>query len=296
MSAIAVFIWTAYSVSAVNWEQGVFNWTKGATQVEAHEYPWKVSIQANYRPKQQAFDWGHEFMGAILNHRWVVTGGVNIVHKCVKYSRCRIIAGTTNVSVNTRHGTVINVEKVYPHYTSRPNSTGGDIALIRTLENIPIESPTIGIICLLPPTSQDDTALVGKSCFTITWGKWKTRLRDDILFKIDLKVVPHMDCTRNIPGLPRTNLCGSRTDAGKDKPAYTCTLGTGAPLVCNINGVYSLIGLSSFGGIDCMLREQPFVFVRTQDFYTWMNEAIEIHNYQEQEIELEPEDRKKRRY
>lgn len=45
MSAIAVFIWTAYSVSAVNWEQGVFNWTKGATQVEAHEYPWKVSIQ-----------------------------------------------------------------------------------------------------------------------------------------------------------------------------------------------------------------------------------------------------------
>lgn len=81
-------------------------------------------LQANYRPKQQAFDWGHEFMGAILNHRWVVTGGVNIVHKCVKYSRCRIIAGTTNVSVNTRHGTVINVEKVYPHYTSRPNSTG----------------------------------------------------------------------------------------------------------------------------------------------------------------------------
>ena len=152
---------------------------------------------------------------------------------------------------------------VHKGYNKR--NKANDIALLKIEPTIDFQAkPQIGCVCEPQPLEE----VVTEKCVALGWGRtsddkgWSENLR-----QVTLPILPNDKC-----GLMVTNNEG-QVCAGGIGGHDTCTGDSGGPLVCPLkseNGSYTLVGLTSFGPVDCGQADSPAIYTNVRKFVDWI--------------------------
>lgn len=176
-----------------------------------------------------------------------------------------------------------------------PNNLQNDIAVLRLSRDIDLtDKSTIGTVCL--PSL---TTYVGQRCYVAGWGKndfGPNGQFQAILKEVDVPVIANANClvslraTRLGPNfiLNDASFICAGGELGKD----ACTVRTlfrrffsmlivscffqgdgGAPLVCNVNNQWQVIGLVAWG-IGCANGGIPGVYVNVLSYIPWIQSTF----------------------
>ncbi|XP_050964073.1 ovochymase-1 [Labeo rohita] len=218
-----------------------------------NSWPWHVSLQSHDV---------HYCSGVLVHPRCVLAP-----RHCLAKAGDVVVLGAHNL--NFMSGQTAAVESVQSLAYDGRFPPVSDLSMIRL--SVPAR---IGLV-IFPAciTDKDDEMVNGdtSSCVTTGWGPRKATLDldPDILHMARVKPLSEKACEMswgdsfNMKSL----LC---TDAA----ASTSCLGdSGAPLMCEKNGVYYLVGLTTLGSKKCE-PQNPAVFTRVSAYYSWIQTCI----------------------
>nr|XP_046150116.1 transmembrane protease serine 5-like isoform X1 [Oncorhynchus gorbuscha] len=238
----------------------------GGVEATLGRWPWQVSLYYSNR---------HTCGGTIITSQWVVTAA-HCVHnyRLPQVSSWVVYAGiVTRSSAKMSQYIGYPVEKILYNKNYNPRSHDNDIALmkLRTPLNF---SDTIRPICL-PQYERDLPG--GTQCWISGWGYTQP---DDVLIPATLKEAPvplistkkcNSSCMYNGEITPRM-LCAGFTEGKVD----ACQGDSGGPLVCQIDNVWRLVGVVSWG-TGCAEPNHPGVYTKVAEFLGWIYDMIESY-------------------
>ncbi|KAM9781868.1 enteropeptidase isoform 2-T2 [Syngnathus typhle] len=229
----------------------------GGSDAAKGAWPWMVSLHWNGR---------HVCGGALLGRRWLLTAAHCVYGKERPLGRWSAKLGLRAQSqAGAVHSFQIDAVIINPHYNRL--SKEADIAMMR------LSTPTnftdlIQPVCL-PENAQELTA--GKKCWIAGWGRQAEEgSLPDILQEAKVPLVGQVSCQRALPEYTITSkmLCAGFPEGGVD----SCQGDSGGPLMCEEEGHWTLIGVTSFG-MGCGRPERPGVYARVSAFVAWMAET-----------------------
>uniref|UniRef100_A0A672RK72 Zgc:55888 n=1 Tax=Sinocyclocheilus grahami TaxID=75366 RepID=A0A672RK72_SINGR len=239
----------AQVVSSVD---GTFK-VENVSEACANSWPWHVSLQSHDT---------HYCSGVLVHPRWVLAP-----RHCLPSAGDVVVLGAHDL--NFMSGQTAAVESVQSLAYDGSFPPASDLSMIRL--SVPAR---IGLMIFPVCITDKDDEMVNEdnsSCVTTGWGTRKATLdlHPDILHMARVKPLSEKACMTgwgdrfNMKSL----LC---TDAA----ASTSCLGdSGAPLMCEKNGVYYLVGLTTWGGKKCEPRK-PAVFTRVSAYHSWIQTFI----------------------
>uniref|UniRef100_A0AAZ3QQ40 Transmembrane protease serine 5 n=1 Tax=Oncorhynchus tshawytscha TaxID=74940 RepID=A0AAZ3QQ40_ONCTS len=238
----------------------------GGVEATLGRWPWQVSLYYSNR---------HTCGGTIITSQWVVTAA-HCVHnyRLPQVSSWVVYAGiVTRSSAKMAQYTGYAVEKIIYNKKYNLRSHDNDIALMKLLTPLNF-SDTIRPICL--PQYEHDLP-GGTQCWISGWGYTQP---DDVLIPATLKeaTVPlistkkcNSSCMYNGEVTPRM-LCAGYTEGKVD----ACQGDSGGPLVCQIDNVWRLVGVVSWG-TGCAEPNHPGVYTKVAEFLGWIYDMIESY-------------------
>ncbi|XP_011505633.1 PREDICTED: trypsin-3-like [Ceratosolen solmsi marchali] len=170
----------------------------------------------------------------------------------------------------------LNVAKIIIHPSFNANNLENDVAVVKLNGMAPIASyPNINTACkpLKPPA-------IGTRCYVSGLGKnafGANGMYQSIIKEVDVPILDINDCenylrqTRlgaNYVLNKNTFICAGG-ESGKD----ACTGDGGAPLVCQRNNQWEVVGLVAWG-IGCGTAGVPGVYTNFYNFLSWINQTI----------------------
>ncbi|KAA0720643.1 Polyserase-2 [Triplophysa tibetana] len=233
-------------------EDGTFK-VDNVSEACPHSWPWQVSLQSHDL---------HYCSGVLLHHSWVLAP-----RHCVAKVGDTVFLGAHDLNfMSGRTSAVKSVQSLDNDGSFPPMS---DLSMIQLTVPARI-GPTIFPVCMM----EKDDQMVNEeewSCVTTGWGTRKATLdlNPDILHMARVKLLSENACKAGWGEIvaKKSLLC---TDAA----ASTSCLGdSGAPLVCQKNGLYYLVGLTTWGGKKCE-PQKPAVFTRVSAYYSWIQTWI----------------------
>ncbi|XP_051511367.1 serine protease [Myxocyprinus asiaticus] len=220
-----------------------------------HSWPWQVSLQ-------DFIGW-HFCGGSLINEYWVVTAA----HCNVRTSH-RVILGEHNKgSSNTQEDTqTMKVEKVFTHPQWNPNTINNDISLIKLASPATLKAQ-VSPVCL---AETSDVFAPGMICATSGWGvtRYNALLTPDKLQQTALPLLSNENC-KNYWGSNISDIMICAGAAG----ASSCMGDSGGPLVCQINDVWTLVGIVSWGSSRCDTN-MPGVYARVTELRDWVDQIL----------------------
>nr|XP_055047176.1 polyserase-2-like isoform X1 [Misgurnus anguillicaudatus] len=214
-----------------------------------HSWPWQVSLQSHD---------AHYCSGILVHPYWVLAP-----RHCFAKVGDVVFLGAHDLNFMSGQTSAVKSVQSLAYDGSFPPVS--DLSMIRLTVPARIGT-TIFPVCLL---EKDDEIVHedGSSCVTTGWGPSKTTsdLNPDILHMAKVKLLSEKDCKAGWGEIVSKTflLCA-------DAAASTSCLGdSGAPLVCQKDGLYYLVGLEAGGGKRCAPLK-PAVFTRVSAFYSWI--------------------------
>ncbi|KAM8786311.1 plasma kallikrein-like [Rhynchonycteris naso] len=234
----------------------------GGTNSSRGEWPWQVSLQVKFTNQS------HVCGGSIVGDRWVLTAA-HCFDRLFFSDVWRIYGGVFNLSEITKETPFSQVKEIIIHQKYNISENTHDIALLRLetpLNYTEFQKP----ICL---PSKDDTNTIYTNCWITGWGFTKERGEiQNILQKANIPLVPNEECQRKYRDYEITKqmICAGLKEGGKD----ACKGDSGGPLVCKHNGMWHLVGITSWGE-GCGRREQPGVYTKVAEYVDWILEKTQ---------------------
>ncbi|GBM50644.1 Clotting factor B [Araneus ventricosus] len=166
-----------------------------------------------------------------------------------------------------------DVEEIKIHENYQSNYNYDDIAIIRLTQNLPRN-----VASCLP---EEDLLAEGDNCTVLGWGQlsyggWTSRVLQELH---DLPVVGTDLCNAIFATLPRGRfplgitenmICaGGFEEGGRD----ACEGDSGGPLLRGAEGLWTLVGVVSFGA-RCGDPGYPGVYTRVSAYFPWIIEYI----------------------
>ncbi|KAK2892939.1 hypothetical protein Q8A67_012927 [Cirrhinus molitorella] len=236
----------------VSSEDGTFK-VENLSEACPNSWPWHVSLQSHDT---------HYCSGVLVHPRWVLAP-----RHCLAKAGDVVVLGAHDL--NFMSGQTAAVESVQSLAYDGSFPPVSDLSMIRL--SVPAR---IGQMIFPACITDKDDEMVNEdtsSCVTTGWGPRKSTLdlHPDILHMARVKPLSEKACETGWGDSfnKKSLLC---TDAA----ASTSCLGdSGAPLTCEKNGVYYLVGLTTWGGKKCE-PQKPAVFTRVSAYHSWIQTCI----------------------
>ncbi|EFB25442.1 hypothetical protein PANDA_012582, partial [Ailuropoda melanoleuca] len=235
----------------------------GGTNSSWGEWPWQVSLQVKLK------DQSHLCGGSIIGHQWVLTAA-HCFDGLPLSNVWRIYSGILNLSEITKETPFSQIKELIIHQNYKIlDGSGHDIALIKLktpLNYTEFQKP----ICL---PSKADTNTVYTNCWVTGWGFTKEKGEiQNTLQKANIPLVPNEECQKAYRDYEVTKqmICAGYKEGGKD----ACKGDSGGPLVCKHNGIWHLVGITSWGE-GCARREYPGVYTKVAEYVDWILEKTQ---------------------
>nr|XP_019591746.1 PREDICTED: plasma kallikrein isoform X2 [Rhinolophus sinicus] len=234
----------------------------GGTNSSWGEWPWQVSLQVKLTTQT------HVCGGSIIGQQWVITAA-HCFDELPFSDIWRIYAGILNLSEITKETPFSKIKEIIIHQNYNISETAHDIALIKLeapLNYTEFQKP----ICL---PSKDDTNAIYTNCWVTGWGYTKERGEiENTLQKANIPLVTNEECQKRYRGYEITKqmICAGYKEGGKD----ACKGDSGGPLVCKYNGIWHLVGITSWGE-GCGRRGQPGVYSKVAEYVDWILEKTQ---------------------
>ncbi|CAH6787252.1 F11 [Phodopus roborovskii] len=234
----------------------------GGTASVHGEWPWQVSLHIT-SPAQ-----GHLCGGSIIGNQWILTAA-HCFSGVEMYKNLRVYGDIVNQSEVNEDTAFFRVQEIIIHDQYKMAENGYDIALLK-LESAMNYTDSQRPICL---PSKGDRNVVYTECWVTGWGY--TRSRGEIqstLQKAKIPLVSNTECQTGYRDHKITNkmICAGYKEGGKD----ACKGDSGGPLSCKHNGVWHLVGITSWGE-GCGQKERPGVYTNVAKFVDWILEKTQ---------------------
>jgi len=206
--------------------------------------------------------------------QWIYGCGASLIHDDIVLTaaHCNEIATTGNtVHVGAFQQQTISdgailatIAKRVVHPNYNPNTLVNDFLILKLkspVDKVPVNLNRNNTI----PTSGEDLVAVGLGTLT-TGGKLPTYLQE-----VTVQAVAQITCNQKYSGNidAASMICAGVAGGGKD----TCQGDSGGPLVTIVNGVHTLIGITS-GGEGCAEAEYPGFYARVSSQIAWIDQQI----------------------
>ncbi|XP_018323685.1 tryptase alpha/beta-1 [Agrilus planipennis] len=246
-----------------------------------------VTSNADGFSQRGAFPWqafivnqtGYAGSGVLIDPYHVVTAAHKVVQNQNNPRNIGVYMGIwESTDVSTAQYRVVSRVSIHPQYNSA--SLRNDIAVLR-LENCFTlgQSNYINTACL--PTQGQ--SFVGQNCLVSGWGETSFRLNDAPTMRqkqVTVPIVPYATCRASYA---QSNLLGNRVDfyldsvgeicAGGQSMRDACTQDGGAPLVCPVNGRYTVAGLVIWGK-GCGAPGVYGVYTNVPNYVNWIQNTV----------------------
>ncbi|XP_075840661.1 plasma kallikrein [Microtus pennsylvanicus] len=234
----------------------------GGTNSSLGEWPWQVSLQV------KVVSQNHLCGGTIIGHQWIITAA-----HCfdgIPYPDVwRIYGGILNLSEITKETSFSKIKDLIIHQNYKVGEGNYDIALIKLqtpLNYTEFQKP----ICL---PSKDDTNTIYTNCWVTGWGYTKEGGEiQNTLQKATIPLVPNEECQKKYRNyvITKQMICAGYKEGGTD----ACKGDSGGPLVCKHNGIWQLVGITSWGE-GCARRDHPGVYTKVAEYVDWILEKTQ---------------------
>lgn len=241
----------------------------GGNDAELGEWPWASAIIAT---DGNPFD--AQFCGATLvHHNWAVTAAHCVYDnsgEVLSAGDIQVLVGAHTLSLESLEPDSVrtNVTRiiVHPEY-NHGVSFRADIALLE------LSSRTLNKVARLPNSSTAANVNAGDLATAAGWGTTSTtnQNRPDVLQEVDLPIYDQADCNTAYGGaIDETMVCAGFPAGGKD----SCQGDSGGPLLIELDGQWTLIGVTSFGD-GCAQAGKPGVYANVMHFHDWIYQHID---------------------
>ncbi|XP_055003043.1 plasma kallikrein [Sorex araneus] len=234
----------------------------GGTDSSWGEWPWQVSVQVKLTGLS------HVCGGSIIASQWILTAA-HCFDELPLSNIWQIYSGILNLSAITNETHFSPIKKIIIHQNYKVSEGSHDIALMKLetpLNFTEFQKP----ICL---PSKEDVNTIYTNCWVTGWGYTKERGEiQSILQKTTIPLVANEECQKRYRDYKITKqmICAGYKEGGKD----ACKGDSGGPLVCKHNGIWQLVGVTSWGE-GCARKNQPGVYTKVAEYLDWILEKIQ---------------------
>ena len=170
----------------------------------------------------------------------------------------------------TRNTYKYAIVKRFKHPKYDPMLFKNDIALFKLSRNVEF-NPYVRPICL--PQIDEET----QSAIATGWGALEAYdATSKVLMKVTLDIFNHTDCNQKFEKDIdyETQVCAGSYEKRKD----TCGGDSGGPLQIynkdQVHCMYTIIGITSFGGSNCGAIGFPGVYTRVHHYLDWIEKKV----------------------
>ncbi|KAM8765940.1 serine protease 48 [Rhynchonycteris naso] len=236
----------------------------GGQDAPAGRWPWQVSLHFSQQPICG---------GCLISNRWILTAAHCIQLQWIPFLYT-VWMGSTQAGFS-KTGVKHYVSQIILHPTSE--DTMADIALLKLLSRVTFNSLVLPIC--LPNVTKQQT--LPDSCWVTGWGNVKENESTDYIHPLqeaEISVIGRQACeylynptSFFLPGeeafIKEDMIC-----AGDNNRKDSCKGDSGGPLSCYTNGVWTVIGLVSWG-YQCA-KSLPGVYTNVIYYQKWIKATI----------------------
>ncbi|XP_018576466.1 venom protease [Anoplophora glabripennis] len=233
-------------------------------EAAANEYPYMAALGYKENDESEP-EW--KCGATVISNNFLITAAHCIRRKSqIKPTIVRL--GVTKLNEENAQDFLIKKTKIYPDYHSK--SRHNDIALIELHRNITFNK--IYPACLY----LDDE--VPSPLFATGWGATGSnsmKQMSNILRVAKMDPESNSDCNEYF--LHRSLQANSISDAqfcAKYNTGDTCSGDSGGPIQVKKDGIYYIVGITSYGIEKCEKRNLPAVFTKVSKYVEWIDKII----------------------
>ncbi|KAK7070281.1 Tryptase gamma [Halocaridina rubra] len=229
----------------------------GGTAAMPHSHPW-IAVLFN-RQKQFCG-------GSVIDKKHILTAAHCVAHMSqVDIQNLRVKLGAHNIRASEPSVQEFKVSKVVRHKSYDSRRLYNDVAML-TLDGEIQYTSKVRPVCLDKSTRQYN----GDNVIVAGWGSmYEGGPQTSSLFQVQLRVWSNDQCRTKYGGVAPGGIVSSYLCAGQDGKD-SCQGDSGGPLVKHVGGVWTQVGIVSWG-IGCGKGRYPGVYSRITSFLPWIN-------------------------